>query len=139
MCIFKESTVFLPFTVSFFLPSLLHFSCLLPSFSLSPPNHRPPDASPSEKSNLLLRKIEQCCFIFDFADPMSDLRAKEVKRAALTEILDHITMVSGALIAPVYPALIQMVLYPCTHPHIHAHTHTLYDLPSIGAFYYKAG
>ena len=80
---------------------------------------------------------------------MSDLRAKEVKRAALTEILDHITMVSGALIVPVYPALIQMVLYPCTHPHVHTYTHThphtythmhtLYDLPSIGALYYKAG
>ena len=55
---------------------------------------------------------------------MSDLRAKEVKRAALTEILDHITMVSGALIVPVYPALIQMVLYPCTHPHVHTYTHT---------------
>jgi serine/threonine-protein phosphatase 2A regulatory subunit B' len=77
-----------------------------------PPDYKPlpqlKDARPSEKSNLLLRKIEQCCFMFDFVDPMSDLRAKEVKRAALTEILDHITMVSGALTAPVYPALIQM-------------------------------
>ena len=40
---------------------------------------------------------------------MSELRAKEVKRAALTEILDHVTSTSGTLTEPVYPALVQMV------------------------------
>lgn len=67
------------------------------------------DAPPSEKPALFLKKIEQCCFIFDFTDPMNELRAKEVKRAALTEVLDHIMSAPGALKPePVYPALIQM-------------------------------
>lgn len=40
---------------------------------------------------------------------MSDLRAKEVKRAALTEILDHVTATPAALKDAAYPSLVQMV------------------------------
>ena len=84
-----------------------HTHTLIISLSLT---HTNPDAPPSEKPALFLKKIEQCCFIFDFTDPMNELRAKEVKRAALTEVLDHIMSAPGALKPePVYPALIQMV------------------------------
>ena len=53
---------------------------------------------------------------------MSELRAKEIKRAALTEILDHVTSTSGALTEPVYPALVRMVF--------------LYITMSVGLFVY---
>lgn len=82
-----------------------------------------PDSSPEERNNLFLRKIEQCCFIFEFSDPMLDLRAKEVKRAALNEVLDYISSYKGVLTDPVYPEVVRMVkanafrtLPPVTNP-----------------------
>lgn len=89
------------------------FYCTLPPpthiYTVHHPYTHKTDADPKERTKLLLKKIEQCCFIFDFTEPMSELRAKEVKRAALTEILDHVTSTSGTLTEPVYPALVQMV------------------------------
>ena len=40
---------------------------------------------------------------------MSDLKAKEIKRAALNEILDYISSFKGALSEPVYPEIVRMV------------------------------
>lgn len=77
------------------------------------------DASPAERDELMLKKIEQCRYIFDFSDPMSDLRAKEVKRAALTEILDHVTATPAALKDGAYPSLVQMVVDNHTSPPKH--------------------
>ena len=68
-----------------------------------------PDADPKDRPELFLKKVEQCRYIFDFTDPMSDLKAKEVKRSALNEILDHVTASTGQLTPPAYPALIKMV------------------------------
>ena len=50
--------------------------------------------------------------VFDFAcDPLSDLKWKEVKRAALNELVDHITINQGGhvLVEAVYPEIINMV------------------------------
>ncbi len=67
------------------------------------------DATPDEKTALFLRKIEQCCYLFDFSDPMSDLRAKEIKRAALNEILDYVSNYKGVISEPIYPEVVRMV------------------------------
>jgi len=67
------------------------------------------DASPEERTNLFIRKIEQCCYIFEFADPMSDLKAKEIKRSALNEILDYISNNRGILTEQIYPEVVRMV------------------------------
>ena len=67
------------------------------------------DAAAGERPALFLRKIDQACFVFDFDDPMSDIKSKEIKRAALNEIVDHITNSKGALTEPVYSELIRMV------------------------------
>lgn len=85
------------------------------------------DASPAERDELLLKKIEQCRYIFDFSDPMSDLRAKEVKRAALTEILDHVTVTPAALKDIAYPSLVQMVGNNHTS-HVLDHKHQPYSV-----------
>lgn len=78
-----------------------------------PPDYKPlpllKDTPPDERTDLFVRKIEQCCYLFDFAQPMSDLRAKEIKRAALNECLDYISNYKGVLSEPVYPPLIRMV------------------------------
>ena len=57
----------------------------------------------------MLQKITQCCYVFDFSDPMADLRAKEIKRAALNEILDYITNYKEVLSEPLYPEIVRMV------------------------------
>ena len=67
------------------------------------------DAGPNDKEQLLINKIQQCCYLFDFTDPMADLRAKEIKRAALNEILDYITNYRGVLSEPVYPEIVKLV------------------------------
>ena len=68
------------------------------------------DAPPNEREQLFLQKIEQCCILFDFAmDPLSDLKYKEVKRAALNEIVDFITHNKGVITEPIYPEVTRMV------------------------------
>jgi len=47
--------------------------------------------------------------MFDFLDPVSDLRGKEVKRSTLNELVDYITTEKGVLTEPVYPEIIRMV------------------------------
>ena len=46
----------------------------------------------------MLQKIRQCQVTFDFYDSMSQIKSKEVKRAALNELIDHITTAKGALV-----------------------------------------
>ena len=67
------------------------------------------DSTPEERNALFLRKLEQCCYVFEFTDPMVDVRAKEVKRAALNEVLDYITSQKGVLTDGVYPEVTRMV------------------------------
>ncbi len=57
----------------------------------------------------MIQKIKQCCFLFDFSDPMADLRAKEIKRAALNELLDFITNFRGVITEPIYPEVVKLV------------------------------
>lgn len=48
---------------------------------------------------------------FDFMDPVSDLREKEIKRATLNELVDYISAGRGVLSEAVYPEIIKMVYY----------------------------
>jgi len=68
------------------------------------------DATPAERESLFLQKIGQCSVVFDFHhDPLSDLKWKEVKRAALNEAVEHVTSNRGVLTDPVYPEIVHMV------------------------------
>ncbi|CAP59521.1 Serine/threonine protein phosphatase 2A regulatory subunit [Caenorhabditis elegans] len=68
------------------------------------------DADPSERETLFIQKLRQCCVVFDFAnDALSDLKFKEVKRAALNELVDHVSGApKGSLSDAVYPEAIGM-------------------------------
>ncbi|KAJ8941364.1 hypothetical protein NQ314_010427, partial [Rhamnusium bicolor] len=47
-------------------------------------------AAPADREELFVQKLRQCCVLFDFAtDPLSDLKWKEVKRAALQEMVEY--------------------------------------------------
>ena len=63
----------------------------------------------AEQEALFCRKLRQCCVIFDFMDPVADLKGKEIKRATLNELVDYIAAGRGVLTEPVYPETIRMV------------------------------
>ncbi|KAK6756123.1 hypothetical protein RB195_014482 [Necator americanus] len=67
------------------------------------------DTPANEQSALVLQKLVQCQKIFDFYDPVAQLKSKEIKRAALNELIDHITTTKGAIVESIYPEVIKMV------------------------------
>lgn len=70
----------------------------------------PTDVSTSEQESLLVKKLRQCCVVFDFMDPVADLKGKEIKRATLNELVDYIAAGRGVLTEAVYPETIRMVM-----------------------------
>lgn len=67
------------------------------------------DTSPAEQQDLFIKKLQQCCLVFDFMDPVSDLKSKEIKRACLNELVDYITATRGVLTEPVYSEIVRMI------------------------------
>lgn len=67
------------------------------------------EVPPSQRQQLLARKLEQCQIMFDFNDPDVDLRNKEIKRQALQEILAFVSTTQAAIDKSLYPAMINMV------------------------------
>ncbi|XP_044746417.1 serine/threonine-protein phosphatase 2A 56 kDa regulatory subunit gamma isoform-like isoform X2 [Coccinella septempunctata] len=67
------------------------------------------DASPSDREELLIQKLRQCCVLFDFVtDPLSDLKWKEVKRTALQEMVEYVTQQKGVITEAIYPEAVHM-------------------------------
>lgn len=68
------------------------------------------DAIASEREELFINKINQCCVLFDFVtDPLSDLKWKEVKRAALHELVEYIMTQRNVITDNIYPEVVNMV------------------------------
>jgi len=68
------------------------------------------EATPAEREDLFVQKLRQCMVLFDFVqDPLSDLKWKEVKRAALSEMVEYVTQNRGVITDPIYTEAIQMV------------------------------
>ena len=67
------------------------------------------DTAPNEQQDLFIRKLLQCCNVFNFMDPVADLKSKEIKRACLNELVDYVTATRGILAEPVYPEIVKMV------------------------------
>ena len=63
----------------------------------------------AEQESLFGKKLRQCCIIFDFMDPVADLKGKEIKRATLNELVDYIAAGRGVLTESIYPETIRMV------------------------------
>ncbi|KAJ1566305.1 Serine/threonine-protein phosphatase 2A 56 kDa regulatory subunit delta isoform, partial [Cladochytrium tenue] len=66
------------------------------------------DVSPSDRQDLLIKKIQQCNVVFDFNDALSDLKGKEIKRQTLTEIVEYISSNRGVITEAIYPEIITM-------------------------------
>lgn len=68
------------------------------------------ETSANERESLFVQKLQQCCTVFDFqTDPLSDLKWKEIKRAALNEMIDYITSNRGVITDSIYPEAVRMV------------------------------
>lgn len=53
------------------------------------------DVPSSEKPNLFIRKLNMCCVVFDFNDPVKHLKEKDIKRQTLLELVDYISSVNS--------------------------------------------
>uniref|UniRef100_A0A672P4H4 Serine/threonine-protein phosphatase 2A 56 kDa regulatory subunit epsilon isoform-like n=1 Tax=Sinocyclocheilus grahami TaxID=75366 RepID=A0A672P4H4_SINGR len=69
------------------------------------------DVSAQEQPELFLKKVQQCCTLFDFLDTLSDLKMKEYKRSTLNELVDYVTLSRGYLTEQTYPEVVKMVSY----------------------------
>lgn len=68
------------------------------------------DVADPEREELIIQKIRQCTVVFDFSnDPLSDLKYKEVKRAALNEMNEYMSSHRGFLTEAVYPVAVNML------------------------------
>uniref|UniRef100_A0A2M4BGW9 Serine/threonine protein phosphatase 2A regulatory subunit n=1 Tax=Anopheles marajoara TaxID=58244 RepID=A0A2M4BGW9_9DIPT len=67
------------------------------------------DAGPSEREELFIQKLRQCCVLFDFSEPLNDLKYKEIKRCALQEIVEHLNNQSNVITESIYPEALNMV------------------------------
>ena len=68
------------------------------------------ESASNERESLFVQKLQQCCTVFDFQmDPLSDLKWKEIKRAALNEMIDYITSNRGVITDSIYPEAVRMV------------------------------
>ena len=64
----------------------------------------------SEREALFIEKLQQCMTLFDFIqDPLSDLKWKEIKRAALNELVEYVTQNRSVITDAIYTEAVQMV------------------------------
>ncbi|XP_022977828.1 serine/threonine protein phosphatase 2A 57 kDa regulatory subunit B' beta isoform-like isoform X1 [Cucurbita maxima] len=67
------------------------------------------DAPASERQNLFIRKLQICCYQFDFSDTMKSAREKEIKRQTLMELVDVIQSGSGKITETCQEEMIRMI------------------------------
>ncbi|KAL5489850.1 RTS1 [Sanghuangporus weigelae] len=82
-----------------FVPSERVEIAYLPSFSETPPQ---------ERTELFVRKLNQCKVIFDFNDASSELKGKQIKAQTLTEMLEYITTQRNVITERIYPEVVNM-------------------------------
>ena len=57
----------------------------------------------------MVRKLQQCCVVFNFDDPLADVKSKEVKRSCLNELITALNDTRGLLTEAVCMELVHMV------------------------------
>merc|ERR1712127_574926 len=72
------------------------------------------ESSQGDREELFIKKLHQCCVIFDFiADPLSDLKWKEIKRAALNEMVEYLSHNRGCITDTMYAEAVKMFSSNC--------------------------
>uniref|UniRef100_A0A0N5AC32 Serine/threonine protein phosphatase 2A regulatory subunit n=1 Tax=Syphacia muris TaxID=451379 RepID=A0A0N5AC32_9BILA len=66
------------------------------------------EADPMAKEDLVIQKLRQCSVVFDFVDPLSDIKYKEVKRNTLNELTEYVRFEKG-FPESIYPEIVSML------------------------------
>ncbi|KAI7853483.1 protein phosphatase 2A regulatory B subunit [Circinella umbellata] len=61
-----------------------------------------------QRHELFIRKLAQCQILFDFNDPSSDLKNKEIKRSVLQEILEYVSSTQDVINETIYINITRM-------------------------------
>lgn len=83
------------------------------------------DVPVSERHILFLKKLQICCFTFDFSDNLKSVREKEIKRQTLLELVDLAQSGTSKLNETLQEELIRMVsvnIFRCLPPASHENT-----------------
>ncbi|KAL6521804.1 hypothetical protein OROGR_018373 [Orobanche gracilis] len=67
------------------------------------------DVPNSEKQNLFLKKLNLCCVVFDFTDPVKNLKEKDIKRQTLVELVDYIASANMKFTETVMQEIVKMI------------------------------
>jgi serine/threonine-protein phosphatase 2A regulatory subunit B' len=70
------------------------------------------ESPPTERTQLFIRKLQQCRVLFDFNDASTELKGKQIKTQTLHEMLEYITHHTGVITSSIYPEVVIMV---CDH------------------------
>ncbi|KAK9474384.1 phosphatase 2A regulatory B subunit-domain-containing protein [Dipodascopsis tothii] len=62
----------------------------------------------NNRQDLFFQKIDQCNVIFDFSDPSSDIKSKEIKRVALHELLEFVATTRIQITEQMYASVVDM-------------------------------
>uniref|UniRef100_A0A2P2MH67 Serine/threonine protein phosphatase 2A regulatory subunit n=2 Tax=Rhizophora mucronata TaxID=61149 RepID=A0A2P2MH67_RHIMU len=101
------------------------------TFAAPPPMHAVEplptfrDVPMTERQSLFLRKLQVCCFQFDFVDTLKSVREKEIKRQTLLELVDFIQPGSSKITEFCQEEMIKMVavnIFRCLPPASHENT-----------------
>jgi serine/threonine-protein phosphatase 2A regulatory subunit B' len=79
----------------------------------------------SERQSMFIRKLQICCFQFDFSDTLKSAREKEIKRQTLLELVDFIQSGSGKITETCQEEMIRMIsanIFRCLPPASHENT-----------------
>ncbi|EFP90145.2 uncharacterized protein PGTG_15993 [Puccinia graminis f. sp. tritici CRL 75-36-700-3] len=66
------------------------------------------EVNPQDRHSLFIQKLHQCSVVFDFNDASSQLASKQIKGAALHEMLEWITTQRGVITDAIYPEVVSM-------------------------------
>ncbi|CAH6723031.1 serine/threonine-protein phosphatase 2A 56 kDa regulatory subunit delta isoform [[Candida] jaroonii] len=80
---------------------------ILPSFD---------EVLPEEQINLFIEKVDQCNILFDFSDPTSDIKGKEIKRETLQELIQFIMSTRFTYTNEIYKHVIEMFKHNLFRP-----------------------
>ncbi|KAL9272386.1 Serine/threonine protein phosphatase 2A 57 kDa regulatory subunit B' alpha isoform-like protein [Drosera capensis] len=85
------------------------------------------DVPVSDRHTLFLRKLQICCYQFDFTDTLKSVREKEIKRQTLSELVEYIGSGSGKIHENVQEEMVRMIsinIFRCLPPSAHENTGT---------------
>ncbi|KAL8518068.1 hypothetical protein ACS0TY_009379 [Phlomoides rotata] len=69
------------------------------------------DISLSERHVVFIRKVQVCCFMFDFTDTMKSAREKEIKRQTITELIDFVQSGSCKMNEVMQDEMVKMIAF----------------------------